>query len=441
MKTNKLTTLLLFLLPALLFSSCLKDQEDYFDESASARLANYESTARRTLMDAPYGWLLELYKNSATVNEYGGYAFTCKFDSLTVDVRSELDTSMVVTSYYQITSETSATLTFDTYNELIHLFAEGKGSSAYYQGYGGDVDYVIDSIATDLIKLHGGRSGMTYYMYRLDRPASQYLQEQAQFASSYTDASYTVLNGTVNGVSVSGEVTPASLSAALTIGSEEETDYFAFTSTGIRFKNPIQVGDATFSELAYNADSHTYTGTDSKGKTFTLEGSFPEWVLRYNEWAGSWTLGYKTSSTGSEHTVTVTLVPTADRSSYLMRGFAPSYDIIMRYTKSDNSIEFYPQYVGENLPNGNRARLGVYAAAQGYIGWTNGYGLRTKPADDGQSYTWVNNGTWARNATGLYLREYTQSGSYVQNLPTSYTDYLLDGRYRIQYITSFTKNQ
>lgn len=440
MKRNKLTTLLFFLLPALLLCSCLKDQEDYFDESASARLANYETTARRTLMDAPYGWVMELYKNSASTNEYGGYAFTCKFDSLTVDVRSELDTSKVVTSYYKITSETAATLIFDTYNELIHEFSEG--TSALYHGYGGDVDYVIDSVATNLIKLHGSRSGMTYYMRRLDRPASQYLQEQAQFASNYTDASYTVVSGTVNGVAVSGEVTPASLSAALTIGSEEETDYFTFTTTGIRFKEPVQAGDATFSELVYNFDSHTYTGTDSKGNAFTLEGSFPEWVILYNQWAGSWTLGYRTSATGSEHTVSVTLVPTADRSSYLMRGFAPSYDIIMRYTKSDNSIEFYPQYVGENLPNGNRARMGLYAYGRSsYIGWTNGYGLRTKLADDGQSYTWVNNGTWARNATGLYLREYTQSGSYVQNLPTSYTDYLLDGRYRIQYMTSFTKNQ
>lgn len=439
MKRNKLTTLLLFLLPALLLSSCLKDQEDYFGQSASARLANYEATARRTLMDAPYGWVMELYKNSSSTNEYGGYAFVCKFDSLTVNVRSELDTSKVVTSYYKITSETAATLIFDTYNELIHEFSEG--TSSLYHGYGGDVGYVIDSIAANLIKLHGSRSGMTYYMYRLDRPAEQYLQEQAQFASDYTDASYTVVSGTVNGVHVSGEVTPASLSAALTIGDDEATSYFTFTTTGIRFKEPVQVGDATFTELAYNFDSHTYSGTDSKGDTFSLQGSFPEWVILYNQWAGSWTLGYKTSTTGSEHTVSVTLVPTADRSSYLMRGFASSYDIIMRYTKSDNSIEFYPQYVGENLPNGNRARLGVYAAAQGYIGWTNGYGLRTKLADDGQSYTWVNNGTWARNASGLYLREYTQSGSFVQNLPTSYIDYLLDGRYSIQYITSFIKNQ
>ena len=38
MKLNKIITLALLLLPALLLQSCLKDQEDLYDSSASARV-------------------------------------------------------------------------------------------------------------------------------------------------------------------------------------------------------------------------------------------------------------------------------------------------------------------------------------------------------------------------------------------------------------------
>ena len=40
MKTNKILTGLSLLFPALLFQSCLKDQEDVFDESSAARMEN-----------------------------------------------------------------------------------------------------------------------------------------------------------------------------------------------------------------------------------------------------------------------------------------------------------------------------------------------------------------------------------------------------------------
>lgn len=438
MKRNKLFSLLLLLLTALLLTSCLKDQDDYFDEPATTRLSQYESKARATLMDAPYGWLFEIYKSSATLDEYGGYAFTCKFDSLTVDVRSELDTTKLVTSYYKITSETAATLTFDTYNELIHEFAEGTAS--LYQGYEGDVEYVIDSIGTDIIKVHGARSNRTYYLRKLDRPAKEYLQEQATFRDSYSDASYTAFSGDVNGVSVSGEVNTGDLSAAVTVDSTEQTRYFTFTSTGIRFQSPIQVGDASISELVFNSADHSYSVTDSKGQTYTLEGAFPEWVRLYNAWEGEWTLTYRTSASGSDHNVDVTLVPTADRSEYLLRGLANAYDIHLRYIKDANALEFYTQYADTPLPNGDVVRVRLYDAAAGSIASNANYGLRTSWNEENGNYDFVDNGVWGnRTATGLYLYEYTAAHASVGRLSTDYTDYLLNGAYRLQYITSLTK--
>ena len=52
MKLNKILTFGLFLLPAFALQSCLKDQEDSFDGSASARVEKYLSEAQKTLQSS-----------------------------------------------------------------------------------------------------------------------------------------------------------------------------------------------------------------------------------------------------------------------------------------------------------------------------------------------------------------------------------------------------
>lgn len=433
----RVRTLLLFLLPALLLSSCLKDQEDFFEDSASARLSKYQQEIRQTLMSAPYGWLFEIYPGST--QSHGGYAFTCKFDSLTVEVKSELDTTMTCTSYYKITSETAASLTFDTYNELMHYFAEG--TSSLYQGFGGDVEYVIDSISSDLVKVHGARSLSTYYLRRLDRPAEQYLREQAAFVKKYNDDSFTMMSGTINGIAVSGEVTPSSLYMNVTVADSIDSDLpIVFTSTGLRFYSPLQVGDATVSEMTYDFAARAYTGVDSKGQSFSLAASYPEWVIRYNEWAGDYKLGYKTKEDGETKYIDVTLTPTDDKSAYTMSGLAKAFDVELNYMKATNKLELRTQYVGSALSNKNIVRLVVWDSNTGYITWSEGVGFTTKWNEANQNYDLVDNAVWkSYTVRGFILYEYTTSGTRVGSLATTYTDYMINGANRLPYVVSLTK--
>ena len=77
MKTNKILTGLFLMLSALLFQSCLKDQEDVFDESSAARMENYLNEAQRVLMSSENGWVLEYYPE--THRKYGeGYVMEGK---------------------------------------------------------------------------------------------------------------------------------------------------------------------------------------------------------------------------------------------------------------------------------------------------------------------------------------------------------------------------
>ena len=118
-------SLLLLALP-LLMTSCLKDDDEVFSESASQRLQKALDEARTVLRSSEKGWVMDYYVGDDS--SYGGYAFTVKFDSLTVTASSEL-TKGAATSYYKLTTDNGPVLTFDTYNDVLHALATPRAGN------------------------------------------------------------------------------------------------------------------------------------------------------------------------------------------------------------------------------------------------------------------------------------------------------------------------
>lgn len=103
--------------------SCLFQQDDYFDKSSAERAAADVIKCSELLKSSPNGWLLEYYIGSGYA--MGGITLLCKFDDKKVTMASTLSTPNVpsgvfIESLYQVVSEQSTMLTFDSYNELIH---------------------------------------------------------------------------------------------------------------------------------------------------------------------------------------------------------------------------------------------------------------------------------------------------------------------------------
>ena len=161
---------LLLALP-LMLTSCLKDQEDVFSESASARTVKYLENAKKVLTSSNNGWVLNYYPDRDL--SYGGYVYTLKFGQENVEVFSELasDAEPSKTSLYTLKNEDGPVLMFDTYNEYMHFFATPHGSSGAggYEAYDGDFIFIIMNISEDgnTIKLKGNRSCNIMYMHRL----------------------------------------------------------------------------------------------------------------------------------------------------------------------------------------------------------------------------------------------------------------------------------
>ena len=88
MKYNRLIACMLAgALAALSFQSCLFEQEDLFDKSASERLSAALENAQKVLQEPSQGWLMYYYPDNEQL--YGGYNYIVKFSPSEATVWSE----------------------------------------------------------------------------------------------------------------------------------------------------------------------------------------------------------------------------------------------------------------------------------------------------------------------------------------------------------------
>ena len=241
MKKNDIILFLLMALPTLLLTSCLKDQEDVFEESASARTANYLSNTKKVLTSAENGWLLNYYPDRD--QSYGGTPYVLKFSDETVEVSSELagDPTYSVESTYVLRNEDGPVLMFDTYNELMHYFATPSGSSGAggYEAYDGDFIFIILGISADqdTITLKGSRSGNVMYMYRLPGSGVDYLSKVLETEETMpVNYTFNVQDEIVN-VTLSGG-TASFISPSKKVN---ELMAYIYTDRGIEFYEPVDI--------------------------------------------------------------------------------------------------------------------------------------------------------------------------------------------------------
>ena len=157
---KKLAIILLGLFP-LVLSSCLKEEEDYFDKSASARIEEAVKNAISVLEGAENGWAVKYYPNPTQT--FGGFNLFFKFDDGTVTVSSEIESaSTTATSLYSVGQEAGPTLAIDTKNELINYFAHPRNPDGYgsnYKGLEGDYLWTVLSATPEKVMRRGVKSG------------------------------------------------------------------------------------------------------------------------------------------------------------------------------------------------------------------------------------------------------------------------------------------
>ena len=275
MKKINILAVLCLALSALTLSSCLKDQDDLFEESASKRLTTYLGDVQTALVDAEYGWALSYFPDRN--QSYGGYNYALRFSNDYVSAQFELadDPTEAIVSTYKLCNEDGPCIMFDTYNDYLHFFTTPSGSSGPggYEAYDGDNLLIVMGIEDDgnTIRLKGARSGNVMYMHKLTMTTDAYLDSLLSVSDNMKYKKYTYekvyadrqieVNGktitfddtvTVNVKVTDQRVFEFSYSRYEVVdGKLSVVDYSATASgifglDGLRFYEPVEVLDDTF---------------------------------------------------------------------------------------------------------------------------------------------------------------------------------------------------
>ena len=202
-----------FIAPALLlgtmfgFSSCNNEEDDIFDGSAAQRLEEYKKQYASDFTSNGGKWLMEYFSNE----EERGYAFVVTFNSngsVKVSGQNIWMDDMFKTdeSLWSIIADNGPVLSFNTYNEVLHLFSTPenivgpnapinpdteKDINEQGTGHGGDYEFVILGLSDDGNTMHltGKKTLHDIYMRKLDSTA-----DDREILGAYSYAEKTTFN-------------------------------------------------------------------------------------------------------------------------------------------------------------------------------------------------------------------------------------------------------
>ena len=411
------------------FQSCLKDQEDVFEQPASARLDALLAQTLNVLKSPAQGWVMEYYPNGDRI--YGGYIYTLSFTDTEVTAGFELAPGEFETSRYKLTNDNGAVLSFDTYNELLHFFA--TPSSGAYEAYGGDFEFSILKAEKDEVILKGKRSGNLCKMHPLQKPATEYIDAIVEMSEKFDIVN---VESVITGGVVTGEFDLDNRQFYIYRDGASNDEVvgmsYLYTETGIRLYEPLTFQGVTFQELDFAEDG---ASVYNDKVTFTL--ALPAGFELLDQLAGEYKLSYRSGS------LDVTIEKTA-KGQLFLKGLHPT-DIRLAFSIDASAktvtVGIHPQKVGAD---GNYDYwICVWDTNEGYLTWGENYALEAKVNVAGPvgSFTLVDNGLWGSYvATSLLVWKMNPGTTSSAGGASDAPDYFFkSGSYQLPGPLTFTK--
>nr|WP_320000301.1 DUF4302 domain-containing protein [uncultured Draconibacterium sp.] len=241
---NKIYIILVAYVLSIVATSCKEDTEYIFDESASGRKAEAIEKYEQALKSSENGWVFQYFPEEN--QQYGGYTYVVKFDerdSVSVWFEWMGNLNSPVISLYDVIGTGGPTLTFNTYNGLMHFFATPTGAN--YQAYGGDYEFLFLSEEDDVISVKGTKTGNEMRLVKLDESPVTYIQKVNNNEASLNKANLFVTNDD------NVKVAKSSNRNFVFEFSENGTDTtitvpYIVTAAGIRFYEPVDILGTTY---------------------------------------------------------------------------------------------------------------------------------------------------------------------------------------------------
>ncbi len=254
----------------LLLGSCMPETENVFGESAAIRMEKAVVNNTTILESNSQGWSMDFYPGERVM---GGIAYTAQFKDGNVKLRCEraIDYSDLVykseykyaaaeevTSGYSVKSETGVVLTFDTFNALIHYWAQPFGLNA--SGYASDYEFTFIHASADSVVLRGKKYGNLMRLYPLKESPADHLAKTIAMRQQLSDIARQRLI-------VDGETQLISFSDNHLKYTDNGIDYdmpFTYTADGIRFYQSVSIKGIQFNQMTYDAATKDLRTADGR---------------------------------------------------------------------------------------------------------------------------------------------------------------------------------
>lgn len=291
---------LLALLPALLFTSCRFEEDDYFDESASLRVEHTNEAVKEILVSAPQGWVMQYYAFTGAEG-FEGFNLFAKFDAngkvtMSSNHRMLRDGNAgkytESTSVYQMLLEDGPVLAFNTWNDVLTVFVDPVDPSAAPQsivkdgaGMAGDHNFVIMSYEDDEVILRGERHGAEVRLKKLDTTPQEYIaatDEMKDYITSTSISNYYLTDGTDTLYMLSPRSGHFRIGERVSDPLRAHWVSCCYTPNGFRLEHQDTIGTAKFQELTLSEDKTCLLNEDGTVKVI------PCWDLYVTDCPSAW---------------------------------------------------------------------------------------------------------------------------------------------------------
>lgn len=265
---KRIIYIILLCVSSLALTRCSDGIEDVFDKSPGERTEMALEEIRETLVASPSGWLLDYYLPDAS----SAVSFLFKFHadgnadvSRIVILRENPEDEgtavydQVETSSYEVIPSAGPVISFNTYNRLLHHYADPGNTGV---GFRGDFEFIVLKTTPDRITIRGKKHGVLMTMWRMEegREWKDYLAATDDMMTIVSQKIQSEWRKKVLTFGGKSEILPFNALRGLRFPEEMSSaegyiDY-AVTDKGIRLLTPIEYEGKEVYDFVVNAD-HT----------------------------------------------------------------------------------------------------------------------------------------------------------------------------------------
>ena len=157
-------TILYALTALVVLAGCSREEERLFDQSAAERAQAAITTAEDVLTGATNGWHMVYFANPEKKTSAHIQLNFAKNGQVSAAIASGKSVKRDTASMWEVVNDICPILTFNTYNNIMHTWAD-PGTNGL--GYEGDYEFLILEATPDRVRLKGKKYGAYTVMYAL----------------------------------------------------------------------------------------------------------------------------------------------------------------------------------------------------------------------------------------------------------------------------------